>query len=215
MKKFLSILMAVLLVCSLSATACADNFVRSVSNESTLELVSATNMLGNDVSDKIHIISYQNRGFLNEEMNGDMVAAFAALKGMEDLHDLNDETKSVSEDTVLAISDLFAVVADEDVVFPVKLVLKSQDVDKFSSMQKYAEGEFEWIVANVEDGNINMATNDGGVFAILLSLSDVVSPQTGSASPWPFIAVAVVLAGAGLVFFFKSRRPEIVVKTKE
>ena len=83
MKKILSVLLAVLLLASISVAAYAENFVNSVENAGTPEIEAVVDSEGNDVSALVKIVPYSQIDTLVEDDQAAMNAAYDSLTGKD------------------------------------------------------------------------------------------------------------------------------------
>ena len=206
MKKIVSVLLAVMLVFSLSAAAFADNFVSSVANAGAPELAAAVDADGNSVADAIAVVPNDEAKELEEAEQKAMEDAFNSLSGAANLGDLNAELKAAAGDKAVAVSDLFSIKAKGDVKFPVEITLKDKNLANFVGLMQFVDGAWKWVDAEVVNGELKFTADSLGVFAIIVAVDEAAAPATGESVPYGFIIGAVVLIGAAAWFFAKSRK---------
>ena len=182
-------------------------FVNSVANAGAPELVSAKDVNGTDVTSWIKITPYNERNTLSGGSRKNIEKAFKDLRQTKDLAGICKELESAAGDKMIAVSDLFDVSASEDVSFSVSLVLKDSKLDNFVGLVFYQDdGSWKWVDATVEGKNLNFTAESQGAYAVIISVDEATSAQTGETVPYGFILGAVVLAGAAVWFFAKSRK---------
>ena len=208
MKKILSCLLVVMLLCSLSVAAFADNFVSSVANAGAPEVAEAAQSDGSDGKALIGITPMDEEDKLPEELKADMDAAFDSLDKAADLAAVNDELKAAAADQSIAVSDLFDVrVLEEGTVsFPLTITLKDKNLDNFVALLHYVDGAWQWVDAEVDGDSLTFTVDSLSPFAIIVAVDEATSANTGDTVPYGFIIGAVVLAGAAAWFFAKSRK---------
>ena len=208
MKKILSCLLVVMLLCSLSVAAFADNFVSSVANAGAPEVAEAAQSDGSDGKALIAITPMDEKDKLPEELKADMDAAFDSLDKAADLAAVNDELKAAAADQSIAVSDLFdiRVLEEGTVSFPLTITLKDKNLDNFVALLHYVDGAWQWVDAEVADGALTFTVDSLSPFAIIVAVDEATSANTGDTVPYGFIIGAVVLAGAAAWFFAKSRK---------
>ena len=208
MKKILSCLLVVMLLCSLSVAAFADNFVSSVANAGAPEVAEAAQADGSDGKALIAVTPMDEKDKLPEELKADMDAAFDSLDKAADLAAVNDELKAAAADQSIAVSDLFdiRVLEEGTVSFPLTITLKDKNLDNFVALLHYVDGAWQWVDAEVADGALTFTVDSLSPFAIIVAVDEATSANTGDTVPYGFIIGAVVLAGAAAWFFAKSRK---------
>lgn len=206
MKKILSILLVVMLVLSLSATAFADNFISSVANAGAPELEESVDADGANVDDALEVVPNDEAEKLEEEEQKAMEDAYKSLDEAKELTALNADLKEAAAGRATAISDLFTVKANKEVKFPLKITLKNKNLNNFVGLMQFVDGKWEWIDAEVDGGKLIFSVDSLGVFAIVTAVDEAASPATGETVPYGFILGAVVLVGAAAWFFTKSRK---------
>jgi len=133
-------------------------------------------------------------------------AAYDSLSNAKDLSAVNAELKEAAADLNVAVSDLFDISATEEVSFPLTLTLKNKNLDNFVAMLQYVDGAWQWVDAEVNGDEITFTVDSLGVFAVVVSVEEAASPDTGDSVPYGMIIGAVVLVGAAAWFFAKSRK---------
>ena len=207
MKKILSVLLAVLLLASISVAAYAENFVNSVENAGTPEIEAVVDSEGNDVSALVKIVPYSQIDTLVEDDQAAMNAAYDSLNAGK-LADINADLAAAAGDKSIAVSDFFFLTSDEDVSFPLKVTLRNSNLADFVSLLQYVDGAWNWIDAEVDGDALTFSIDAFGPFSIIVAGEPAASAPTGEATPVVFIAGAVVLAAAAAFFFMKSRKVE-------
>jgi LPXTG-motif cell wall-anchored protein len=200
MKKVLSCLFVVALLVALSTSALA---VSSVQNAGAPELISAVDANGNDISDKMIITPYDEDDTLPDEMKEDIEEAYALLQETEDLTTLSD---ALAGDRAVAISELFNIRFTEPVDFPVHVILRDLNLDNFAAFMFYNAGAFENLDSEIVNGNLESDISSEGTYAVFAFVDDAASPATGETVPYGTIIGAVILVGAAVWFFTKSRK---------
>lgn len=208
MKKILSCLLVVMLLCSLSVAAFADNFVSSVANAGAPEVAEAAQADGSDGKALIDVTPMDEKDKLPEAQQTEMDAAFDSLDKASDLAAVNEELKAAAADQSIAVSDLFdiRVLEEGTVSFPLTITLKDKNLDNFVALLHYVDGAWQWVDAEVADGALTFTVDSLSPFAIIVAVDEATSANTGDTVPYGFIIGAVVLAGAAAWFFAKSRK---------
>ena len=86
------------------------------------------------------------------------------------------------------------------------MTIKNRKVDNFVAMVEYVNGEWKFVDAHVNDGLVVCNIEEFGEFAVLGSAEEASSAQTGESMPYSYLIGAVILAGAAVWFFSKSRK---------
>lgn len=208
MKKILSCLLVVMLLCSLSVAAFADNFVSSVANAGAPEVAEAAQADGSDGKALIDITPMDEKDTLPEDLQAQMDAAFDSLDKAADLTAVNAELKDAAGDQSIAVSDLFdiRVIEEGSVSFPLTITLKDKNLDNFVALLHYVDGAWQWVDAEVDGDSLTFTVDSLSPFAIIVAVDEATSAKTGDTVPYGFIIGAVVLAGAAAWFFAKSRK---------
>ena len=208
MKKIISCLLIVVLLCSLSVAAFADNFISSVANAGAHELAAAEQADGSDGKALIVITPFEDKDKLSEAKQAEMDKAFESLDKAADLAAVNDELKAAAADQSVAVSDLLDISEAEEgtVSFPLKITLKDKNLDNFVALLHFVDGAWEWVDAEVEGDALTFTAESLSPFAIIVAVDEAASAKTGDSIPYGFIIGAVVLAGAAAWFFTKSRK---------
>lgn len=220
MKKIVAIILALVLVFSLSLTAAAElgGFIESPSNNKAPELVSATNE-DEDCEAKLLITAYADRHELSEEVIKKLEEAYGIIVKTDDLTELNAKIADFAKKngvkvSDLAVSDMFDISAvgcdDHEDHGHFDIALKSDTLKNFVCLIHYYEGK--WRV--VEDAKV---THDGthleftedefSPFAIVVNTGAAgTSPETidNSNTVW-YVAVMVVCA-LGLIVVLKKQK---------
>ena len=208
MKKIISCLLVVMLLCSLSVAAFADNFVSSVASAGAPEIAEATQADGSDVKSLIAITPYEDKDKLSEEKQAELDEAFDSLANAEDLAAVNDELKEAAGDQSVAVSDLFdiSLTGEGEVSFPLTITLQDKNLDNFAALLHFVDGEWQWVDAEVDGEALTFAVDSLSPFAIIVAVDEASSAKTGDTVPYGFIIGAVVLAAGAAWFFAKSRK---------
>lgn len=208
MKKIISCLLVVMLLCSLSVAAFADNFVSSVANAGAPEVAEATQADGSDAKALIVVTPYEDKDKLSEEKQAEIDEAFDSLANAEDLAAVNDELKEAAGDQSVAVSDLFdiSLTGEGEVSFPLTITLQDKNLDNFAALLHFVDGEWQWVDAEVDGEALTFAVDSLSPFAVIVAVDEASSAKTGDTVPYGFIIGAVVLAAGAAWFFAKSRK---------
>ncbi len=218
MKKFVSIMLAVILAMTVcvSALAAPNGFVESPSNQKAPEVIEG---------DGIVVTPFGDRDQLPDDVREALEDAYNSILNADNLGDLCEALENLANQLGvpvknLVVSELFELSyesgkQDEDGKYVV--TLKDDSFKDFFALMKYENGK--WILvddAKLADGN-KLSFTAGKLpspFAVVVnpngtgSDSDSQVPQTGDNSR-VFGAVAVcagsVIALAGVYFVFKKR----------
>ena len=227
MKKIFAILLAVMLMASLTVTAFADNVPSPQQGGNTpvapgapaaeenvdeevvdLSLESVIDANDEDITPDVALRLLSEAASLNEEDKAVFDEGYNKLMDAENLADVNEDLKEAAGDEEISLSEVFFLEGDEETAFPATVTLKYSNVDNFLALLHYVDGEWVWVDVEVEDGNLVFDTDSFGTFAIVSLGAPASSADTGESAPVAFIIGAVVLAGAAAFFFMKSRKVE-------
>ena len=153
MKKVLSCLLAVLILCSFAVTAFA---APSPESEGAPEVAAATDAAGNDISAVIEVVPATEKDALDEEELAEFEAAEEAL----------DEI-AASLGKNVAVSDKFFVKAAEDVSFPVNLTFALENADDFVALLHFVDGNWVLVPTETEADEVSFEADSLGAFAVL------------------------------------------------
>ena len=213
MKKTLSWLLVLVMVLSLSAVVFADDATANVPSPENTEAPEVidepedTNTAAAaPAKPAIKVTPYDERDTLSAERKAALEEVYANITAVEDLTSLNDKVKEAAGDNLLAVVDLFDINGPEDTEFPATVTIKNRKVDNFVAMVQYVNGEWKFVNAHVDNGLVVATIDQFGEFAILGTLEEASSAQTGESMPYSYLIGAVILAGAAVWFFSKSRK---------
>lgn len=227
MKKIFAILLAVMLMASLTVTAFADN-VPSPQQGGNVPVVPGANAAEENVDEEVVDLALESvidandaditadvalrllseAGSLNAEDKASFDEGYNKLMDAENLADVNEDLKGAAGDQDIYVSEVFFLEGDEETAFPATVTLKYANVDNFLALLHYVDGEWVWVDTEVKDGSLVFETESFGTFAIISLGTPAASADTGESAPVAFIVGAVVLAGAAAFFFMKSRKVE-------
>ncbi|MBQ8783607.1 MAG: hypothetical protein IJZ57_07540 [Clostridia bacterium] len=215
MKKFLALLMAVIMVLTVSITAFATpgSFVQSPSNNNGPELVEGSNE-DEECTAELIITPYKDRATLPAKALADIEKVYGIIAAGVDLTSLNAEFKAFVASkgllaSNLAVSDLFDVsyyncdIHDFHGYFRIKL--SADTLRNFVGLLHYNDGVWEFVdnAKVLPDGEtLEFSIKDLSPFAIVVDTSkgSAVSPETGAEDYTAFVAVITSIAAASVVF---------------
>ena len=223
MKKLFAILLAVVLVCSLSVTAFAKPgaFLGSPSVIPAPELVDYENG-SHDCTAELIITPYSKRDTLSAEKKAAIESAYDQISDTADLSTFNADFKAAVEAkglvaAQLAVSDLFDVsyyaceLHNEHGAFTI--TIKAETLSNFVGLLHLNDGKWEYVsnAEVIENGKqLKFVVDDLSPFAIVVKND---KPQTGDAgiNPIWFALMGVSAAGLVVVFVFskKSKADEV------
>ena len=224
MKKFLSIMLSILMLATTQITAlAADNFVGSPTANNNPTLIEGTSVDGDDY--KVVINSFAERDQLNKNQKIDFENAYNSIKNANNLIELNSELKDVADSKDinvenLSISDIFNVsyqdndgnVIDNNGSFKIKV--KAATLNNFVGLMHY-DGQTWTMVKGAKvsaDGYLEFTTDYQGTFAVVVNTAgtNTQSPATGE-SEISIVATLSILACAALIIVkFNSNNKERV-----
>lgn len=152
MKKTLSLLLAVLVLASLSVVAFA---APSPEAEGAPKVTKAVDANGNDVAEALVVTPVTDKADLAEEAQEEFDAAVEALAVL---------TAAMGK---VDASDVFFVEAKEDVAFPLTLEIKVATPDDFVALLHFVDGNWVLVPATVADGAVSGEVDSLGAFAVL------------------------------------------------
>lgn len=214
MKKFFVLLMAVIMVLtvSVSAFAAPGSFVQSPSNSDGPELVEGSNE-DEDCTAELVITPYRERDTLPANALADIEKVYEIIASGIDLTSLNAEFKAFVASkgllaSNLAVSDLFDVsyykcdTHDYHGYFRIKL--DADTLKNFVGLLHYNDGVWEFVenAKVLPDGEtLEFSIKDLSPFAIVVDTSkgSAISPETGVEDYAAFVAVIVSVAAASVV----------------
>ena len=207
MKKIISVLLIAMLLCSLSVSAFADNFVNSVVNAGDTQIAEIVDADGQNVAEAIEIVAVNEaEDKLEEEEQKTLDEAVETLKSAENLAEVNAELKEAAGDKSVVVSDIIYISPKAEVKFPLELKLENKNANDIIGILQYVDGEWVWVDFEVVDGKLVFTVDQLGVFAFIMAGEPATSAQTGESFPVVFAAAAAVLACAAAWFFAKSRK---------
>lgn len=179
MKKVLSCLLVVLLLASLSVSAFATASVQNqpapvlapavpAEDEDTVEISSAVDANGNDISDLIKITSDMDAEDLPDEALAVYKVAKAALE--DNLEGVIEETEGLADvidGRKVAVSDLFDISVEGEVEFPITIKLKIANPDIFVALLHYVDGAFQLVETELEGDILTFTVDSLSPFAII------------------------------------------------
>lgn len=223
MKKIVAIILALVLVFSLSLTAVAElgGFIESPSNNKAPELVSAKNE-DEDCEAKLSITAYADRDELSQEIIEKLEEAYGIIVKADDLSELNSKVEDFAKKrgvkvADLAVSDMFDISAagcnDHEGHGHFDIALKSDTLKNFVCLIHYYEGK--WNVVEdakvTQDGtHLEFTEKEFSPFAIVVNTgAEGTSPETidNSNTVW-YVAVMVVCA-LGLLVVLKKQKKNV------
>ena len=222
MKKFLSIILSILMLATTQITAlAADNFVGSPTANNKPTLIESTSVDGNDY--KVVINSFAERDQLNKNQKIDFENAYNSIKNANNLIELNSELKDLADNKNLnvedlSVSDIFNIsyhdnngnVVDNNGTFKIKV--KAATLNNFVGLMHY-DGQTWTMVKGAKinaDGYLEFTTDYQGTFAVVVDTAgtNTQSPATG-ASEISIVATLSILACAALIIVkFNSNNKE-------
>ena len=162
MKKVLSWLLALTLLLSLSTFA----FAAGEAEHKDIELVSAVDANGKDVSDSVKLTTFANRASLSAaDYDAYNKAIASMISGFEDAVRNDPRMKTDADNVLVAIYDttFISVNAPEGTEFPITLELTAPDSYKASMM--YAQDAWGVINSELKNKNVLINISEGGVIA--------------------------------------------------
>ena len=165
MKKFLSCLLAVLLIASIGVFAYADELVKSPA-AGVQVFQPAT---GNG---QIVIVPSAEKDQLPEDLLEAFEEAYKALEDAEDLSELFPDV-TIPDGKKLAVYDAYEMYAVGEVEFPVDIAFECENLGDFAGLGHYVDGEWTLVdgaEANSEDDvdSVAFTAEDLGSFAVLV-----------------------------------------------
>ncbi len=226
MKKIVTLFLATLMVFVLSVSAFAElgGFVSSPSNNQAPELVEGKNESEDCVSQLI-ITAYANRDQISAEARIKIEAAYAMIRGAEDLSALNPGLVEIAKQNGVDVKSL--VVSDLFDISPTDcdghtehghfdITLKSETLKNFVCLLHYLNGE--WVVVEgaqvTQNGeHLEFDEDEFSPFAIVIATEELTPVKTQEKdNNWVVIVAcsvggAAVIAGAifGFVKFKKKK----------
>ena len=208
MKKLFAILLAVVMVCSLSVTVfAAGAFIESPSFFEVPIIVDFENA-SHDCPARLIITAYSMRDELSAEKKTELIAAYDQISSIKDVTTLNAEFKAATEKMglvpgQLVVSDLFGIsyvdceIHSEHNGFTI--TLQPENLKDFVGLLHMNNGSWEYVSnAEVVDGgkNIKFYVDDLSPFAIITKYD---APTTGDAGVNPVWIAMTVVSFLGLV----------------
>ena len=218
MKKFVAFLTAVVMMATLALSVCAVEFVPSIEIKKAPTVISAVDENGN--SYLIVLTPLVDTETLDEDAKNQLLGAYDKLKEEQDIITLSEELKKIAENKKipaknLIVKDLFDIsIEGEFKGNVITITLTADQLTNFVGLMHYQDGKWTLIDdAKVVNGNQLTFSKDAlgatgsiGSFAIIVDSGAPTSPETGVQLPFALIAVAVMFAGAAVVFFVKSKK---------
>lgn len=206
MKKILSFLLVVILLCSLPAAAFADNFVGKTANAGTPELENAEQLDGTDSGALVALTPYKEKDGLPDARRSRLADAYESLRSASSLADLNEKLDAGKKN--LAVSDLFELGAagEEAPGFPLKITVKDKNLGKFVALLRFADGEWQWVDAKVEDDSLSFTTESFSPYAVIVVANKFAPARSSGRVPYGTIIGAIFLGAAAVCFSVESRK---------
>lgn len=204
MKKFLAIILTVVMLLTMSITAfAAGAFISSPSNNNAPTLVSGKNE-DEDCKASLGITSYADRDKLSDEETKEMEDAYDQISSTDDPTTLSDALKDkAKKDGVngnhLGVSDLFHIdynnCDDHGDHGAFNITLDADTLENFYGLMRFDGKDWHMVDgAKVENGNLVFTSKELGTFAVVAKHS---APQTGEIVNVLFITTVVL--GVALV----------------
>lgn len=215
MKKVLMICLIIVMAMALTAPAFAANggFVASPSRNQAPDLIEGKNE-DEDCVSKLIVTSYAEREKLPEETRAKIEKAYAQIKSVQYLDQLNSELAQLAEDNgvtidSLAVTDMFDISptdcdshADHGYF---SITLEPETLKNFVCLLHYYNGKWN-IVDNAKvTGNgtrLEFTESEFSPFAIVVSSGPIVVPDATNTNWVIFsgIASGVIAIGAGVTY---------------
>ncbi len=161
MKRFLSILFAVLILASLSVSAFAEGNVSKQESTTVAEVVSAVDADEADATAKLEITA------LSYDDDEDLISLIADFRTIfEESADLQTDAGELG----VEIGSAFTV-KGEGISFPVKAELKLEKSSSFVSLITLQDGKWVDLHSTVEDGVLSAELPGEGVYAIVARIA--------------------------------------------
>ena len=218
MKKVIACLIAMVMMVAFSVTAFAAEFVPSIEIKKGPTVVTAVDENGNEYIIILTPLSETEK--LKEPAKSHLLDAYDELKKVDDLTALTEALKTIIankniDSDNLIVKDLFDLTIDGEFKGNViTITLTDDQLKNFVGLMVKTDKGWELIDdAKIVNGNQLTFSMEGinptgslGSFAIIANNGAPSSPNTGLALPMTLIALAVVFAGAAVVFFVKARK---------
>jgi len=170
MKKFLSCLLAFALVVSLSAVAFAYDKGTSI--------VSVFDANNTEVTDKLSLVSFDDRKSLDDAAKAAFEAANDTITGAKDATDLNKTLNNRIAAGSIGASDLFDHSASEEVAFPLTVNVKYGNMKHFVALLHFVNGSWNWVPVERLDDGFSFKADSLSPFVIIVSPAVETSKKT-------------------------------------
>lgn len=219
MKKLLAILMALVMVFSLSLTAFAapGAFIESPSNNKAPEVIESENE-SEDCDGEVIVIPFDERDKLPDDDKDKLEDAYDDIKENPDVTDIVPGLEDVAKDKGidpddLGVSDLFYIdytgCDDHDEHGDFDITLKHEDADNFVALIVYKDGKWEIVKDAKIVGDHLVFTGDAPYpYAIVVDTGAKLSQTGDNSNIWVYVVVMAVSAVALVIFWKKSRKQE-------
>lgn len=207
MKKILSFLLVVILLCSIPAAAFADNFVGKTANAGTPELEKAEQLDGTDSSAQVAFTPYKERDGLPDARRSMLDEAYESLRKASPLAGLNTKLEDAARRD-LAVSDLFDIGAagEEAPGFPMKITVKDKNLGKFVALLRFADGEWQWVDAKTEGDSLSFTVESFSPYAVIVVANKFAPARSSGRIPYGTILGVLFLGAAAVCFSLESRK---------
>jgi hypothetical protein len=217
MKKFLAVAFALLLIATTNTVAfAAGSFVSSPTGQNAPVLVEFDNE-SEECEAEVKITAYSDREALSEEAKNDLVEAYEAIAGAEDIGTLSADIAAVADklglsSKALVVSDLFDVSYSNCDVHQAHrgftITIKPTSVENFAAILHYEDAEWEVIEGSVENGEIVFFTESLSPFAIMVYEGTPVEQPSDNVSPWfvSFLLLILLLVIALIVWLTSKKK---------
>ncbi len=227
MKKLLAVLVAVVVLMSTAVTAFAEPelgaFVQSPSNN-LAPVIEGFEVESDDCEAVLAVTPYAERDDLSAEVKEELEAAYAEIRGTEDLTTLSEALAEVAEEKkieskALAVSDLFDLQYTkctpakhaEGQHGTFKIRLKAETLENFVGLLHYTDEGWELVETAevIEEDILGFSCEEFSPFAIVVSteLPAVVEPEAANYN-WLWIVLAVVAVIAFIIILAKRRKKD-------
>ena len=207
MKKFLAIILMVVMVCAmtLSVSAAPGGFIQSPSLNKAPILVEYYNSDGECIG-VLYITSYADRNVLELSEREIIESAYESIRNTNSVSSLNSQLSDIAANLNvsagnLAISDLFNLsmedcpLHDDHGYFSIKL--QADTLEHFVSLMYFEDGKWHIVDdAKIDGEYLTFTTDVPRALAIVVDVDDSVIdvPVTGDIIPWMLMALMAISA---------------------